>query len=124
MIENWTKNEPGLRCFYCFLQEMRRMKKTYLPLLLLAVSCYIKSQPVKLPFGFETWDTIGTNLVIENYMGKESLALKSGALYTRHVDFKDGILELDMTFPKERSFPGLAFRMQDLNNFENFYVRP
>ncbi len=101
------------------------MKKSYLLAgFLLAISYYTNSQAIKLPFGFDKWDTIGTTLTKETYMGKESVLLKSGGIYTKNVDLKDGIIEVDMSFAEQRSFPGLAFRMQDLSNFENFYVRP
>src|SRR5438034_5148514 len=101
------------------------MKKNYLLAgSLLAISCYTNGQAIQLPFGFDKCDTIGTALTTEKYMGKESVSLKSGAIYTKNVDFKDGIIEVDMSFPQQRSFPGLGFRMQDLSNFENFYVRP
>lgn len=81
-------------------------------------------QTVKVPFKLDKWDTIGTTLNIETYKGKEAVLLKSGGLVTKNVDLRDGTIELDMSFPQQRGFPGIAFRMQDMSNFENFYVRP
>src|SRR6266542_3319608 len=101
------------------------MKKLcLLTVLLLASFCYATGQAIKVPFESDKWDTIGTTLNTETYMCKESILLKSGAIYTKDVDLRDGVIEVDMSFPQVRSFPGIAFRMQDLNNFENFYVRP
>jgi len=99
-------------------------KNRLLASFLLTISSSLNSQSIKLPFGFDNWDTAGTILNPETYMGKESVLLKSGGIYTKKVDFKDGVIELDMSFPQGRGFPGLGFRMQDLSNFENFYVRP
>lgn len=86
--------------------------------------CYTVGQVVKVPFEMEKWDTMGTALNKEMYMGKESVFLKSGVIYTKGLDFRDGVIEMDMNFPQQRGFPGLAFRIQDPQNFELFYVRP
>src|SRR6266496_302807 len=85
---------------------------------------YTMCQSIKVPFTLNKWDTIGTALNAETYKGKESVLLKSGAIITKNVDFRDGIIEADISFPRQRCFPGIAFRMQDIKNFEYFYVRP
>jgi hypothetical protein len=93
-------------------------------LLCLAVMQKASSQSVKVPLTLDRWDTVGVNATLETYLGKESILLKSGAMLVKGADLRDGIIEADISFPQQRGFPGIAFRVQDLNNFENFYVRP
>src|SRR5687768_9611654 len=101
------------------------MKKIYLlASFLLSGFLYATGQAIKIPFEMDKWDTIAATLNKQTYMGKESVLLKSGGIFTKNVDLRDGVIEVDMSFPQQRGFPGIAFRMQDLKNFENFYVRP
>lgn len=60
----------------------------------------------------------------ETYKGKECLLIKSGAIIAKGASLRDGIIEGDISFPQQRSFPGFAVRMQNLENFEYFYVHP
>jgi hypothetical protein len=99
-------------------------KKHFLAAIFLTGFCYSSAQTVKVPFDLDKWDTIGTVINRETFKGKESVLLKSGAIVTKNVDFKDGVIEVDMSFPQQRGFPGIGFRVQDINNFEHFYVRP
>ena len=81
-------------------------------------------QVINIHFGMDKWDTAGTALNKETFKGKEAVLLKSGAIFTKNLDLRDGIIEVDMSFPQQRGFPGIGFRMLDINNFELFYVRP
>jgi len=92
--------------------------------ILLAFMCNTSAQTINVPPTLEQWDTVGVNFTTETYMGKESILLKSGFISVKNADLRDGTIEADISFPQQRSFPGFAFRMQDNNNFENFYVRP
>lgn len=83
-----------------------------------------KAQTVKVPSDPKAWDTIGITPVQETYKGRECLLIKSGAIIVKDANLSDGIIEADICFPRQRSFPGFAVRMQDLKNFENFYLRP
>jgi hypothetical protein len=40
------------------------------------------------------------------------------------VELADGVLEADLTIPAERSFHGVAWRVQDELNYESFFLRP
>ena len=92
--------------------------------LLIAGNYFASAQTVKVPFTMDRWDTEGSDVTKEQYMGKESILIKSGFIYLKDVDFLDGIIEVDISFSAQRNFPGIAFRLQDRNNYENFYVRP
>src|SRR5882672_10145443 len=109
------------------------MKKTHLLVaaFLLAALCNTIGQTVKVPLTLDRWDTVtrnkedtlGTQVVRETYLGKECFRLESGTIILKDVDLRDGSFEADISFPRERSFPGFAVRMTDHNNFESFYLR-
>lgn len=102
------------------------MKKTYLlaAIVLLAFLFNVNGQTIKVPSTPDAWDTVGVLPVQETYKGKECLLIKSGAIIVKDANLRDGIIEADISFSRQRSFPGFAVRMQDLENYENFYVRP
>jgi hypothetical protein len=81
-------------------------------------------QTIKVPFTSDQWTSRQAEIVQETYMGRESIFLKAGDIYLKDVGFLDGTIEFDINFPRQRSFPGCYFRMQDTANLENFYVRP
>lgn len=102
------------------------MKKSYLlaTTFLLGFIYNANSQIVKVPSTIDAWDTSGAILVQETFKGKECLLIKSGAIVVKGANLRDGIIEADISFAQQRSFPGFAVRMQDKENFEYFYVRP
>lgn len=59
----------------------------------------------------------------EEYQGKKSLYLKGGVAYIEDLDFTNGIIEFDVAFSKGRGFFGAVFRVQDKENYEEFYLR-
>jgi len=124
-----TFNEGKFPTSLCLLHQPGKkfcMRKTYLltASLLLAILCNTIGQTVKIPPTLDGWDTIGVTPIQETYEGKECLLLKSGAIVSKDVDLRDGTIEADISFSRQRSFPGFAARMQDTFNFEYFYVRP
>jgi 3-keto-disaccharide hydrolase len=102
------------------------MKKAYLLIAVaLLTSCwYANGQAVTVPFTSDQWNKEGTQSSVETYLGKECLLLKSGIVFIKELQLQDGTIEADISFPQQRGFPGLSFRMQDKYNSEHFYVRP
>jgi hypothetical protein len=102
------------------------MKKVYFltASFLLVIFCSTNAQTVKVPLTLDRWDTVGVRPIRETYMGKECFLLQSGGMIVKDAELRDGTIEADINFPQQRSFPGFAVRMQDYDNFENFYVRP
>jgi hypothetical protein len=92
--------------------------------ILFAFVCNTAAQTVKVPPTLDRWDTVGVNFTTETYLGKECILLKAGFISVKDAELRDGTIEADISFPQQRSFPGFAFRIQDKDNFENFYVRP
>jgi hypothetical protein len=77
-----------------------------------------------IPFDSLKWDLEAVESRIEQYLGQESLYLRGGLVYPKDSDFLNGIIEFDIVFGPERGFMGAVWRMQDVNNFEQFYMRP
>jgi hypothetical protein len=102
------------------------MKKAYFLAsgFVLTILCNTAAQTINVPLTLDKWDTVGAKFTAETYLGKESILLASGYISAKGVDLRDGTIEADISFPQQRSFPGFAFRVQNLENFENFYVRP
>jgi len=42
----------------------------------------------------------------------------------KNVSLEDGSIEADIGFPQARSFTVFLVRMQDMNNYESFYLQP
>jgi hypothetical protein len=99
---------------------------------MLANIFHASGQRVNVPLTLDRWDTIkldkedtaSIKINKEIYLGKECIVLQSGIMVLKDVNLKDGSIEADISFPQERSFPGFAVRMQDINNYESFYLRP
>jgi len=102
------------------------MKKTYglIAGFLLAMFHSAGAQTVNIPPNLEKWDTLGGLPVQETYLGKECLLLQKGVIIFKDAEVRDGIIEADISFPQQRGFPGIVFRMVDRANSEYFYVRP
>lgn len=102
------------------------MKINYLIISIIASLLFldVHGQTIQISSDPNAWDTIGVVPVHETYKGKECLFIKTGAIVAKGIDFRDGTIEADVSFPKVKSFPGFAVRMQDQKNFEYFYVRP
>ncbi|MFT5051570.1 MAG: hypothetical protein ACI8QZ_002989 [Chlamydiales bacterium] len=77
-----------------------------------------------IPFDSERWtfEVQGSELV--EHLGRQSLFLKDGRVWLRDVELLNGVIEFDVALPKERSFIGAFWRMQDSRNYEHFYLRP
>ncbi|MEM9885635.1 MAG: hypothetical protein AAF849_07065 [Bacteroidota bacterium] len=78
-----------------------------------------------IPFDSERWTVESDSFILETHLGKSSLYLpKGGKIYLKDAEFLNGIIEYEVAFAEIRTFLGLMFRMQDVNNFEDFYLRP
>ena len=68
-----------------------------------------------------------------NHAGKPALLLKrkfanyksASVAYPKKLNFKDGIIELDIAAPTGKAgYVGLAFRIRDAHHYETLYFRP
>lgn len=79
---------------------------------------------VTIPLNNNTLNTSNATVRYESYMGKESMLLETGYVFTKDITLQDGTIEVNINFPSARFFPSFLFRVQDENNYESFYVRP
>jgi hypothetical protein len=102
------------------------MKKMYslIAFAILSSSWYAAAQTVTIPFTADQWNKAGAQSSVETFLGKECLLLKSGTVSLKDLQLQDGIIEVDISVPQQRGFPGISFRVLDKNNSELFYVRP
>ncbi|MEC4984422.1 MAG: hypothetical protein SAJ37_21955 [Oscillatoria sp. PMC 1068.18] len=95
---------------------------------ILLIVGYSYNQPLQasqvIPFDSTRWQIDAEESKVENYLGQESLFLKGGFAVIEDSNFLDGIIEYDVAFDKARGFIGALWRIQDLENYEKFYMRP
>lgn len=89
-------------------------------LLLIGEYCSAES----IPFDSKRWEIKAQESKIETYLGQPSLLLKSGLAVVKDSEFAEGIIEYDVAFGPERNFIGAVWHLQDLKNYEEFYMRP
>jgi len=82
----------------------------------------IRAQAV--PFDSDRWEIQATESKVLDYMGRRSLYLKGGAAIVKDSQFTDGVIEFDISFTEAQGFMGAFWRMQDADNYEEFYIRP
>ncbi len=78
----------------------------------------------QIPFDLDQWNIQAQEAHIVNYLGQEALRLRGGMAQPKDIVMMDGTIEFDIAFPPIRSFSGIAFRAQDLQTYEHFYLRP
>ena len=102
---------------------MKTINRLHLSLIfILTTFHFTKAQ--EFPFSSSKWVIEAEESTIKEYQGKQALYLKNGLAQLKDFEFLNGIIEFDISLPKERGFPGVLFRMQDKENNEEFYVRP
>lgn len=79
---------------------------------------------VDVPMDESHWDVQSDKSRFEEYLGVPSLFLPGGIANLKDVDFHNGVIEFDIAFPQGRGFPGIIFRRQDNQNYEELYIRP
>ncbi|MCP4150379.1 MAG: hypothetical protein GY757_21705, partial [bacterium] len=71
--------------------------------------------------GFESKSWISKGAKVVNHLGRRCLI---GTAYLKDVEFQNGVIEVDIAVNGKRSYPGIIFRIQSLENYERFYIRP
>ncbi len=77
-----------------------------------------------LPFTDGKWELRGDSTVLATVDGRAAVRMYSGSATRRDVSLEDGTIDLDVLLTSRRSFVYVAFRMQDDQNGEEFYIRP
>lgn len=94
---------------------------TVFSLCLLAATAHAQKQ---VPFDSGRWNIESQSHMITEYMGKDALYLHNGTALLNDANLENGIIEFDIAFPQIRGFTGVAWRMTDPDNYEDFYFRP
>ncbi|MFQ5527919.1 MAG: serine hydrolase [Thermoanaerobaculia bacterium] len=78
----------------------------------------------EVPFDSDRWHIEAAQSRVVQHQGRTSLYLRDGTAWVEDVEFTDGVVEFDIAFTDERGFMGMLWRLQDADNYEEFYVRP
>lgn len=102
---------------------MKHLTITLATVLLMALQSSAQ-ETVSVPLNNNSLNTSNATVKYETYMGKESMLLETGYVFTRDIELQDGTIEVYINFPEARFFPSFLFRVHNENNYESFYVRP
>ena len=89
---------------------------------LVCSSACLALQGEVVDFESDRWTLVNAEVV--EHMGRKALI---GTAYLKDVEFENGVIEVDIYVDgrrDNRSYPGLVFRMQSMENCERFYIRP
>jgi hypothetical protein len=84
----------------------------------------LEARSETVPFDSGRWEIQAKESKVVNHLGRSSLYLKGGVAAVKDSKFTNGIIEFDIALPRERGFMGAVWRMQDFENYEEFYIRP
>lgn len=78
-----------------------------------------------IPLDADRWDLAGTSVTSVQHLGRTAWRFEEGVGWPRPlgIDLVDGVLEADLAVTAERSFHGLAWRIDGIEG-ETFFVRP
>lgn len=100
------------------------MLKFYSLLMVFFLSLQVDAFCQPVPFDPERWEIRAEETRVTDHLGRKSLLLKGGIATLKDAQFTDGVIEFDIAFTEERGFMGAVWRMQDFENYEEFYLRP
>lgn len=115
--------QPEPKGVHSIIQPVYTMKLR-LSVIILFFSFSLLSQAQEFPFGTDRWEINARGSVQEMFEGKPSLYMFNGKATLKDFEFFTGTIEYELYITGRRGFPGVQFRIQDNQNFEEFYVRP
>src|SRR5262245_42930924 len=75
-----------------------------------------------VPFDSDRWHWHAAEHRVEDHLGRRSLYLRDGIATVSDARFTNGAIEFDVAFTRERGFMGGIWRVQDDENYEEFYL--
>ena len=74
----------------------------------------------------------GVSYSMDTYKGSKAIVLKKNfdnykfgsVAYPKELNFKDGVIELDIASTTGKDYLGLAFRIKDAHHYQTLYFRP
>jgi hypothetical protein len=103
---------------------MHKLLSVFLSIFATLVFFTDRAHSQTVPFDSSRWEFNADESRIEDHLGRKSLYLKSGFALVKDSKFTNGIIEFEVAFSEERNFIGALFRLQDIYNHEQFYIRP
>jgi hypothetical protein len=76
------------------------------------------------PFEGDNWQIEAKESEVVEYLGERAVRIKGGYATINGLELEEGIIEFDIAVSEARGFAGAIFRVQDLANYEHFYIRP
>jgi sugar lactone lactonase YvrE len=71
-------------------------------------------------FDSDRWQLVNAEVV--QHLDRNALM---GTAFLKDVQFRNGVIEVDIAVAEsQRSYPGINFRMQSAQDYEQFYIRP
>lgn len=92
-------------------------------LLLISLNIVSAQNKVNAIFNKDFWDVKAEKFEFVTYKGKPALFLEKGFALLKDSKLKNGIIDYDVSFEEGRKFASLQFRVKDIENYEEFYLR-
>ncbi|MEM7084910.1 MAG: hypothetical protein AAF489_01930 [Bacteroidota bacterium] len=87
------------------------------------LSCSINFAQNQIPLDTLHWNINARAYVLEQYQGKDAIYIQGGIIELKDDTFLNGTIEFDVYLKQEQAFPGVAFRISEDSNAEQFYLR-
>jgi len=78
----------------------------------------------RFTFDDPAWKFDAQEAEVVDYLGERALRIRGGYATLPEIRLTDGLIKFDIAVSVERGFSGAIFRVQDLANYEHFYIRP
>lgn len=115
---------PQLRQWKKLLRSTSIVGIVVLGFLSLTATSQAQPRRQSLAFGEYQWDVEAQESRVEEYLGRQSLYLEGGQAIVKDSQFTDSIIEYAVAFGPQPGFIGVMWRLQDAQNYEEFYMRP
>ncbi len=103
---------------------MSRFVSLRLTVCSLLLLCPLAATAETAPFDSDRWVVEAEEWELEEHLGRPAVRMRGGSAWVGDEDFTDGVIEFDIAFGSKRNFIGASWRLEDSDNFENFYMRP
>lgn len=91
--------------------------------LLAPAAAIAQDAPKSVSYGGHQWRVTARSAGVEQYLGRDTLALSGGRLWLDDVDFSDGVIEFDVAYEERQGFIGPIWRAENDRHFEEIYFR-
>jgi hypothetical protein len=92
-------------------------------LMMISFNIALAQHKVIVNFDKNSWDIKAKKFEFTTFKGKPALYLEKGFAFLKNSKLKNGIIDFDVSFEKERKFATLLFRIKDTKNYEQYYMR-